>query len=77
MDINLLFECLFYCKDRKGALYIHACCIRVNLKLKKIMYCVIQPLFSDKAGTTLTDLGGRDTGVGVYVAYVLELPKPQ
>lgn len=60
---------------------IYTCCIRVILKLKKKIKYVLpySAPFSDKAGTTLTDRvgGGTWVGVGVYVAYVLGLPKPQ
>lgn len=60
---------------------IYTRCIRVILKLKKKNKYVLpySAPFSDKAGTTLTDRvgGGTWVGVGVYVAYVLGLPKPQ
>lgn len=60
---------------------IYTRCIRVILKLKKKIKYVLpySAPFSDKAGTTLTDRVGGATwvGVGVYVAYVLGLPKPQ
>lgn len=82
MDINLPFEWVFFftAKIETGHC-IYTRCIRVILKLKKKIKYVLpySAPFSDKAGTTLTDRvgGGTWVGVGVYVAYVLGLPKPQ